>query len=149
MKTLKATDYAKGSMMLTLAFSKSTRLRVTIVKSWTRAVAAIRLSLTGIACPAARRLASSCAHLKPVSASHGKHRSLWMPASNHRSRLARLLPLRSRRIPKRTSPRMIGSTTISRSLSRSQSTTLEAGTFLVGSLRTLASTRYLKACWSI
>jgi hypothetical protein len=43
--------------------------------------------LMGIARPAVRRLASSCAHLKPVSASHGKHRSLWTLASNRRSRL--------------------------------------------------------------
>jgi hypothetical protein len=41
--------------------------------------------------------------------------------------------------------RTIGSTTISRSFSRSQSTTLESGTFLVGSLRTLASTGYFTA----
>src|ERR1700720_1146660 len=47
----------------------------------------MRLSLMGIARRAVRRLASSCAHLKPVSASHGKQRSLWTPASNHRSRL--------------------------------------------------------------
>jgi hypothetical protein len=53
-------------MMLTPAFSKSARLRVTTVKSWTRAVAAIRLSLMGIARPAMRRLASRCAHLEPA-----------------------------------------------------------------------------------
>jgi len=132
----------RGSMILTPACSKSMRLRVTTVKSWTSAVAAIRLSLMGIAHPAMRRLANSCVHLKPVFASHAKQRSLWTPASNHRSRQARLLPLRSRRMPKRNSRRMIGSTTISRSFSRSPSTTLESGTFLVGSLRTLASTTY-------
>src|SRR5260370_27720357 len=36
---------AKGSMMLTPAFSKSPRLRVTTIRSWTSAVAAMRLSL--------------------------------------------------------------------------------------------------------
>jgi len=48
---------------------------------------------------------------------------LLPPASNHRSSAARFFPLRSRRMPKRSSPRMIGSTAISRSLHRSQPTT--------------------------
>ena len=53
------------------------------------------------------------------------------------------------KIPKRSSPRIMGSTAISRSLSRSHSTTLALGSFLVGSLRTLASTRYLTTRRSI
>src|SRR5215470_16166132 len=137
--SLEGVDNGEASLL------ESTRFRVTTVRPWTRAVAAMRLSLMGMARPAVRRPASSCAHLKPVSASHGKQRSLRTPASNHRSSLVRLLPLRSKGMPKRCSPRMIGSTAISRSLSRSHSTTLALGSFLVGSLRTLTSTstRYL------
>src|SRR5437016_12550595 len=41
---------------------------------------------------------------------------------------------------------MIGSTAISRSLLRSHSTTLGLGKALVGSLRILASTKYLTRC---
>ena len=51
-------------------------------------------------------------------------------------------------MPKRFSPRMIGLTTIERSLRRSHSTTRGSGLGLVASERTLASTRCLTACRS-
>jgi len=47
------------------------------------------------------------------------------------------------------SPGMIVSTTMSRSYRRNQSTTAASGSGLVGSLRTLASTRYFTAYWWI
>jgi len=61
---------------------------VTTARSWTTAVAAMRISLTGIALPAARRRARSSAHFKPVSASQGRHWRRPAPASNQRSTAA-------------------------------------------------------------
>lgn len=64
------------------------------------------------------------------------------PASNQRSRAVRRFPRGRIRIPTRSSPRITGSTASSRSFARSHATTRASGTGLVGSLRTLASTRY-------
>lgn len=50
---------ANGSTISTPAFSKSRRFRVTTAIPWTRAVAAIRLSLIGMDRPLARRSARS------------------------------------------------------------------------------------------
>jgi len=66
-------------------------------------------------------------------------------AANHcSSRLRRPLDGRSS-IPNRNSPRMIGSTAITRSWRRSQLMTFGSGRGLVGSLRTFASTRNFTA----
>ena len=53
-----------GSTMRTPAFAKSERFRVTTVRPWTTAVAAMRLSLIGPAFPVAQRRASSSAHFQ-------------------------------------------------------------------------------------
>jgi hypothetical protein len=97
----------------------------------------------------APRGAKTCKQLRPLEARLRFPRQTVKSrnaASNHRSSLARFFPLRNRRMPTRTSPRMMGSTAISRSFCRSHSTTLESGAGFVGSRRTLASTRYLTAC---
>src|SRR5258708_2785964 len=57
---------SNGSRILTPAALKSRVLRVTTTALWTRAVAAIMLSLIGIALPAARRSASNFAQRRPV-----------------------------------------------------------------------------------
>src|ERR1043165_615800 len=72
-----------------------------------------------------------------------------MPASNHCSRRDLRLLRGKRRMPKRTSPRITGSTAISRSFFLSHSTTRTFGNGLVGSLRTFASIRYFTAYRSI
>jgi len=77
----------------------------------------------------------------------GQSRQVIRPAplSNHcSSRVRRPLDGRSS-IPNRNSPRMIGSTAISRSWRRSQLTTFGSGRGLVGSLSTFASTRNFTA----
>ena len=61
---------ANGSTIRTPAFSKSERLRVTIVKSWVNAVAAIRLVLISIALPAWRSDANGCAQRRPRCSSY-------------------------------------------------------------------------------
>ena len=61
-----------GSTMRTPAFTKSARFRVATARPWTTAVAAMRLSLIGMAFPVVRRRASSSAHFRPVSASQGR-----------------------------------------------------------------------------
>src|ERR1035437_2863479 len=104
-----------GSTIRTPAFTKSARFRVATARPWTSAVAAMRLSLIGMAFPVVRRRASSSAHFSPVSASQGRQLRTPTPASNQRSRAARFLPLGRMRIPNRSSPRMTGSTAISRS----------------------------------
>ena len=139
----------KGSTTRTLAFSKSLTLRVATINPCSKAVAAMRLSLNGMARPDARSSASSRAQRSALSDSHGRHSIPCMPARNQRSSLCRFCPHGSRRIPNLISPRMIGSTAISRSLRRSHSTTPACGLRLVGSLRTLASTRYFTECPSI
>ncbi len=101
--------------MRTPAFAKSERFRVTTVKPWTTAVAAMRLSLIGMAFPVLRRRASSSAHFRPVSESQGRQWSRPTPASNHRSSEVRFRPAGRIRIPNRSSARMMGSTAISRS----------------------------------
>ena len=58
---------------------------------------------------------------------------------------SRFLPLGRMRILNRSSPRMTGSTAISRSCARSHDTTRGSGVGFAGSLRTLASTRYFTA----
>lgn len=131
---------ANGSTSFTPDFSKSARFRVATVSPCLSAVAAMRLSLIGIARPAARSVASSCAHRRAVSTSHDRQCRRLTPVSNQCSRPVRRLPIGSRRMPKRTSPRMMGSTTRSRSWVLSQSTATGSGVALVGSLRTLAST---------
>jgi hypothetical protein len=118
-------------------------------KPWARAVAAMRLSLIGMAFPSERRRASSSAHLSPVFASHGRHWRTLAPVSNQRSRSARFLPRGRISIPNRSSPSITGSTAISRSCARSHATTRGSGVGFVDSLRTLASTRYFKAYPSI
>ena len=92
-----------GSTIRTPAFTKSARFRVTTARPWTIAVAAMRLSLIGMAFPAVRRRASSSAHFSPVSASHGRQWRRPAPASNQRSRVVRFLPLGRMRIPNRSS----------------------------------------------
>jgi len=57
----------------------------------------------------------------------GKQWRRWIPASNHSSSRARRLPFGKSKIPKRSSPRMIGSTAISASFRRSHSTTFGCG----------------------
>jgi hypothetical protein len=138
-----------GSTIRTAAFAKSELFRVATVRSCVSAVAAMRLSLIGIALPERRRFAISSAHWSPVSASHGRQCKRCAPASNHRSSAVRFLPFGNSRTPNRSSPRMIGSTAMSRSFARSHSTTRGSGFGFVGSLRTLASTRYFTACLSI
>ena len=56
-----------GSTIGTPAFSKSVRFRVTIMRPCIIAVAAMRLSFTGIAFPLVRKRANSSAHFRPVS----------------------------------------------------------------------------------
>ena len=101
--------YTNGSTIRTPAFTKSARFRVATARPWTTAVAAMRLSLIGMAFPVVRRRASSSAHFSPVSASQGRQWRRPTPASNQRSRVARFLPLGRMRIPNRSSPRMTGS----------------------------------------
>ena len=132
---------SNGSTTATPAFSKSARFRVAMASPCTRAVAAIRLSLIGIARPDARRPAINSAQRRPVAASHGRQCSRPTPSANQRSSRARRRPRDRRRMPNRTSPRMIGSTTSCRSFFRSQATTSAFGAGFVGSLRTFASTR--------
>src|ERR1039457_2080929 len=99
----------------TPAFTKSARFRVATARPWTTAVAAMRLSLIGMAFPVVRRRASSSAHFRPVSASQGRQWRRLTPSSNQRSRAVRFLPLGRIRIPNRSSPRTTGSTALSRS----------------------------------
>ena len=106
---------SNGSITATPAFSKSTRFRVAMVSPCTRAVAAIGLSLIGIARSDARRPAISSAQRRPVAASHGKQCSRPTPSANQRSSRVRRPPSDRRRIPNLISPRMMGSTTSSRS----------------------------------
>jgi hypothetical protein len=56
-------------------------------------------------------------------------------------------PLGKIRMPKRNSPRITGSTAMSGSCARSQSTTRESGDGFVGSLKTSASTRSTQSQW--
>src|SRR5690606_33227773 len=72
-----------GSITRTPVFSKSSIFRVASVRSYASALAAIRLSLIGIACPCLLRLASNSAQRRPVVASHGRHVTLEIPVSNH------------------------------------------------------------------
>lgn len=102
----------------------------------------MKLSLMGIAFPALRRRASSAAHSRPVSASQGRQCKRPAPASNQRSSAVLLLPLGRIKMPNRSSPRITGSTAISGSWTRSHATTRGSGVGFVGSLKTLASTRY-------
>ena len=85
-------------------------------------------------CPPQARFSFPCQAMKPLNA-----------RGDGRSRLVRVFPLRNSKMPNLSSPRIMGSTAYSRSLRRSHSTTLETGAGLVGSLNTLASTRYLTA----
>ena len=57
---------------MTPARWKSRVFRVATVRPWTRAVAAIMLSLIGMACPAARKSARILAQRRPVAASRGR-----------------------------------------------------------------------------
>ena len=50
--------------MCTPAFTKSARFRVATARPWTAAVAAMKLSLIGMAFPVVRRRASSSAHVQ-------------------------------------------------------------------------------------
>ena len=77
---------SNGSSTSTPAFSKSARFRVATTNPCASAVAAIRLSLTGMAVPDVRRSARSLAQRRPVAASHGRHCSRPTPPSNQRSR---------------------------------------------------------------
>ena len=128
--------------MGTPAFLKSALFRVTTVSPWPAAVAAIRLSLSGMAFPVLRSRANSSAHLNPASASHAKQWRRPTPVSNQRSKSVRFLPFGRVRIPNRSSPSMKGSTAISASCARSHSITYGSGVGFVASLRILASTRY-------
>ena len=83
---------SNGSTTATPAFSKSARFRVAMASPCTRAVAAIRLSLSGIARPDARRPAIDSAQRRPVAASHGKQCSRPIPSANQRSSRARRRP---------------------------------------------------------
>jgi len=92
--------------------------------------------------PLLRRRASNSAHFTPVSASQARQWRRPAPASNQRSSAIRFFPLGRIRIPNRNSPRITGSTAMCGSCARSQSTTRGSGDGFVGSLKTLASTRY-------
>jgi len=70
---------AKGSKTFTPAWWKSRVLRVATVRSCRSAVAAIRLSLYGIAPPEARSFASNCAQRMPVAASIGRQTRFSTP----------------------------------------------------------------------
>ena len=94
-----------GSTISTPAGSKSPRLRVTTTGPRASALAAIRLSLTGIDLPRERRSASSLAQRRPVFASIGTQRIRRTTSLNHASRESRRRPCPSRRMPKRISPR--------------------------------------------
>lgn len=54
--------HTNGFTTLTPAFRKSCTFRVATIKPWTKPVAAIKLSLTGISWPPVRRSARSLAH---------------------------------------------------------------------------------------
>ena len=110
-----------GSTSCTCAGSKSRWLSVTSARSCASAVAAIRLSLIDIGLPRRRRSASSCAQRSPTAESQEMHWIRLIPRSNQLSNSARRAPRAKSRMPKRTSPRTIGSTTIERSLRRSHS----------------------------
>jgi len=133
---------SNGSRTSTPAVQKSVALRVTTVRRCVRAVAAIRLSLTGIAVPAARIAARIPAQQRPVSRVQSRQVMRPTPRSNQSSSRLRRLPDGNRSIPNRSSPRMMGSTAIARSFRRSQSMTVSSGCGFVGSLRIFASTRY-------
>ena len=83
---------AEGSTNCTCAGSKSRWLSVATVRSWARAVAAIRLSLIDIGLPRPRRSASSCAQRIPTTESHGTHWIRLTPCSNQCSSLVRRAP---------------------------------------------------------
>ena len=146
---IRESQLMKGSTTCTPAFAKSIRFRVATVRPWTIAVVAMRLSLIGMVFPVLRSRANSSAHFRPVSASQGRQWRRPAPASNQRSSAVRFFPLGRMRIPKRNSPRITGSTAMSGSCARSHSTTRRSGDFFVGSLKTLASTKYFTGYQSI
>jgi hypothetical protein len=87
--TFKATDYAKGSMMLKPAFLRICAVARDDSQVVDESGGGDMAAFDGHSSPGG---AETCEQLRPpqtVSASHGKQRSLWTPASNHRSRLAR------------------------------------------------------------
>ena len=123
---------ANGSRRRTPASSKPAWLRVTTIRSWDCAPRGAKTCEQF--CPPQARFSFPCQAMKPLNS-----------RGDGRSRLVRLFPLRNSKMPNLNSPRIMGSTAYSRSLRRSHSTTLETGAGLVGSLNTLASTRYLTA----
>lgn len=134
-----------GFNMSSPVASKSLRFLVTRQRLCVRAVAAMKLSLTGIALPPERRCARSSAQRSPVCESQARQWIRRIPSSNQRLSLLRRRPVSRRRIPYRISPKITGSTASSRSFVWSQSTTLFEGSGFIASLNTLASTRYFKS----
>ena len=103
----------------------------------------MRLSLTGIAFPVVRRRASNSAHFKPVSASEAKQ---WRRPHSGVEPALQGGPLPSLRQDENPEPEFAendsGSTAMSGSCALSHAMTRGSGAGFVGSLRTLASTRY-------
>lgn len=138
--------HSNGFSTVTPAFRKSFVFRVATISPCASAVAAMRLSLIGMARPFFFSRASSRAHAAAVAVSKSSTRMRWTPPPNHCSNRARRRPAGSSRMPYSSSPRMTGLTASWRSCRRSQSSARASGAYLVGSLRTLASTRYFTAC---
>ncbi len=132
-----------GFTTSTPAGSKSFRLRVTTTSPCASAVAAIRLSLTGIGLWRARSPARSSAQRSPISASNGMQWIRRTTSSNQSSTASRPRPGPSRRMPNQISPSTTGFTAMSCSCARSHPTTLGLGFGFVVSERTFVSTRYL------
>lgn len=116
-------------------------LRVATLRSCASAEAAIRLSLIGMERPLAFNRARSLAQTAPVGWSKSTTLNRSQPAANHSSSRRRFRPGGRSRIPYSISPRTIGLTAMPCSFWRSQFKTLPSGCGLVGSLRTLESTR--------
>ena len=135
--------HENGFTISTPAGSKSFRLRVTTTSPCASAVAAIRLSLTGIDLRRARSPARSSAQRSPISASNGTQWIRRTTSSNQSSRASRPRPGPSNRMPNQISPSTTGFTAMSSSWARSHPITLGLGFGFVVSERTFVSTRYL------
>ena len=90
---------SKGLTTFTSAFSKSATLRVETVSLCILAVAAIMLSLIGIARPFCLSLASSRAQLLAVWVSKSNEGNRFTPSSNHFNSCVRLCPAGKMKMP--------------------------------------------------
>jgi hypothetical protein len=144
-------SYLKSNGFSTVAPAarKSSTSRVATVRRCSKAVAAMRLSLIGIARPFFFRRASNRAQEAAVAASKSRTCIRETPARNHSSSRVRRRLAGMIKIPYSNSPRTMGLSASSCSYSRSQARTDEPGAGLVGSLRMLASTRYFTKSLSI